>query len=269
MARSLKAGRSSGRQRQRLVGARQQENAVGLAQALMRPGAVGRIAAIEHHVMRRFEGVEPFRASVRRPATSSTAARDAHLAPAPRQAMGDGHFVQPVLQRHDGEGLGPRLVAAAAIGVLQPAHQHLHQVHHHPRMARDQRLEAVRADAQQFGVAQRHQLGGMWLDARRSATSRPPSRRPGHAPPCGAGPARRRRRRPGCRSPPGTGRRYSRRRAPAACRRAAPNQLASASRLRSAASPTFSSSAKLLAAARAALRDRRSAGRCGRRRETP
>ena len=32
-------------------------------------------------------------------------------------------------------------------------------------MARDQRLEALRADAQQFGVAQRHQLGGM-LDGR-------------------------------------------------------------------------------------------------------
>ena len=41
-------------QRQRLVDARQQEDAVGLTQALMRPGAVGRIAAIEDDVVRQF-----------------------------------------------------------------------------------------------------------------------------------------------------------------------------------------------------------------------
>ena len=40
-------------------------------------------------------------------ATSSTAARDAHFGQRAGQAMGDGGALQPLLQRHDGEGLGP------------------------------------------------------------------------------------------------------------------------------------------------------------------
>ena len=49
-----------GMQRQALVGARDQQNAVGLAQAELRPGAVGLIALIEDDVVFGFEAVEPF-----------------------------------------------------------------------------------------------------------------------------------------------------------------------------------------------------------------
>ena len=101
--------------RQGLVGARQQENTVGLAQALMRPGAVGRVAAIEHHVMRRFESVEPFRALVAGVHIQHRGAR-AHVGQGRRQAMRDRGAFQCPLQRHDGEGLGPGAGAAAAGG---------------------------------------------------------------------------------------------------------------------------------------------------------
>ena len=57
----LEGGQIQRALRHRLVGAGQQENAVSLAQALVGPGAVRRVAVIEHHVMRGLEGVEPFR----------------------------------------------------------------------------------------------------------------------------------------------------------------------------------------------------------------
>ena len=60
------------------------------------------------------------------------------------QALGDGHFRRPSCSGTMAKVLGRDLGAAAAIGVLQPLHQHLHQIHHHPGMAGDQRLEAVR-----------------------------------------------------------------------------------------------------------------------------
>ena len=105
-ARSLKAGRSERAQRQGLIGARQKEDAVGLAQALMRPGAVRRIAAIEHHVMRRFETVEPFRALLAGADIQHRGAAS-HVGQRAGQAVGDGRGFQTLLQRHDGEGLGP------------------------------------------------------------------------------------------------------------------------------------------------------------------
>ena len=150
--------------RQRLIGARQQENPVGLAQALMRPGAVGQIAAIEHHVMGGFEIVEPVGALLGGHDIQHRSARS-HFAQRTGEAMGDGGGFQAGLQRHDGKGLGAGIVAAAARGVAQPLGHLLHQIHHHARMARDQLLERLRPDAQQFGIAQRHQLGGMFLAA--------------------------------------------------------------------------------------------------------
>ena len=46
-------------QRQFLVGARDQQHAVGLPQAEARPGAVGFVALVEHNVVFGFEAVEP------------------------------------------------------------------------------------------------------------------------------------------------------------------------------------------------------------------
>ena len=151
--------------RQGPLRAREQEDAIGLAQALMRPGAVGRVAAIEHDIMRRFKRVEPFGVLLGRAHIQHRSAH-AHFAQRIGQAIGNGRIRHVVLQGHDGKGLGPRIAGIVAGGGLEPSHQHLHQIQHHLGMARGQCLEALRADAQQFGVAQRHQLRGMIIVAR-------------------------------------------------------------------------------------------------------
>ena len=58
--------------------------------------------------------------------------------------------------------LGRAASVGAARRVLQPLHQDAHQVEHHARMARDQRVERVGRNAQQFGVAHRDDLRGVF-----------------------------------------------------------------------------------------------------------
>ena len=74
----------------------------------MRPGTVGRVAAIENDVVRGFKTVEPFRGLVGGIRIQHRCAA-AHAGQRVGQALGDGHIAQAILQGHDGKGLGPRL----------------------------------------------------------------------------------------------------------------------------------------------------------------
>ena len=162
----LEGGQVERALRQRSVGARKQENTVRLAQTQMSPGAVRRVAAIEHDVVRGLEIGEPFRRLIRRARIENRRARS-HLGQRHDQKMrGRWVLIEPVLQRHDGEGLGPFIVGGRAGRVLQPLYQHLHEIHHHARMTGDERVESRRAHAQKLGIAQRHELRRMTVPAR-------------------------------------------------------------------------------------------------------
>ena len=180
-----------------------------------------------------------------------------------------GAASQIFLQRHDGEGLGPRALAAAAGGVVQPLHQYLHQIHHHPGMARDQRLEAFGADAQQVRCRAAPQAGRCvrWLPAISDIS---PTVSP-------AGTRATMRRWP-CASATKTPRQPVTTRNRAASFSPSrsssvppgrPNQLASARRLLQRRVAHILQQRETVQAFRAALRDRPSAARCGRRRGTP
>ena len=153
-----------GRQREQTLGQRNRRAPAG---RFGRPGAgtdgskrSGRIAAIKNDVMRRLEGVEPFRGLLAGRGIEHRGS-GSHFDQCTRQAVGNRFVAEALLQRNDGKGFGPRAVFGTLRRVLQPSHHHPHHVHHHAGMAGDEGLESIRADAQKLGVAQSHQLGGM------------------------------------------------------------------------------------------------------------
>ena len=156
----LKRGHVEWAQRQRSVGTRQQKNPIRLAQTQMRPGTVRGIAAIEDEIMIDFEIGEPFGGLISAAAIEHGGVR-AHVNECCRKALHDGFSIQAVLQWYDGEGFGTRRAVVAACGVLQALHHDPHKVEHHARIACDETVEGFGADAQQFAVAQRHELGRM------------------------------------------------------------------------------------------------------------
>ena len=154
----------------------------------MRPGAVGRVAAIEDDIVRGLESVEPFRRLLGR---SLNRARPPSIPCRPARRRGGARSVRcrarPAAARW--RRSWARAAGLPARGVLQPLHQNAHQIEHHARMARDQRVEGFGLHAQKFGVAQRHDAAPM-AARRKSATSRRPSRRREYARRGGAAPAR-------------------------------------------------------------------------------
>ena len=173
----------------------------------MGPGAVGRVSAIKDGVARRFKTVEPFSALIS--GIARPAPRPAIPFPpsALRQPVGDGRAFQIFLQRHDGEeGLGPGagLLLVRTGRLLQPPLSHLlHQTHlHHPRDGAGSGFRSLlRADAQQFAVAQGATSWALNVRGCTMISDISAHRLAGGLPatPCGAGLARRRRRRPGSR----------------------------------------------------------------------
>jgi hypothetical protein len=147
-------------QRQRSIGARQQKHTVGLAQALLRPWAVRRVAAVKHNVVIGFETAQPFRRLFGRTCVEH-AGLHAGIDERGCEPARDGFVIEPVLQRHDGECARARGVDGALGRLVQALHQDAHEVEHHARMTGDQRVERFRTDAQKFGIAQCDKLRGM------------------------------------------------------------------------------------------------------------
>jgi hypothetical protein len=146
-----------GTQGQGLIGARQQQNAIGLAQAKIRPGAVRLVAAIEHHIVRTLKGTEPFGRLLGRGWIEDCGTR-AHVGQHAGNALRDRRVREPILDRNDRKGFGARAFVRGARRVVQAVHENSHQIQHHARMARDESGECAGADAQQLRVAQCHQL---------------------------------------------------------------------------------------------------------------
>ncbi len=143
-------------QRNTLVGACDQHDAIGLTQAEIRPGAVGLIALIEDHVMFGFETIEPVRRFVAG-RTVEHRGLGAHIDQYLRHAPHDRIAAKPALQRNHGKGLGLIALMPAARRLPQAANHDLQQIEHDAGIARQQHVEGFGPETQEFRVAQGYQ----------------------------------------------------------------------------------------------------------------
>ena len=133
-------------QRHGFIGAREQQDPIGLTETETRPGAVGLIALVENDVVLGFEPIEPVRRFVAG-RTVEHRSLGAHLHHYVGYAADDGGGGQPALQRDHSEGLGTRALMPAARRVPQAADHDLQQIEHDARIARQQHVEGFGPEA--------------------------------------------------------------------------------------------------------------------------
>ena len=158
----LECGNIERPSRQRPIRAGEQEDLVGLPHAEMRPGAVGRVAAIEHDIVRGFERIEPFRGAVGAGRVEHCGSR-AHVDQRRDQALRDCFVLQTLLHRDDRKGPRAGSVRRPPHTFVQTAYQDAHEIENHVWMALDQRLKTFAADAEKLGVAHGDELRGVRL----------------------------------------------------------------------------------------------------------
>ena len=147
--------------RQRSIGAGQQKNAIRLTDAMMRPGGTGAVAAIDHNIVQRLEGIKPFRPVVRCCHIEHRGFRphgDERLG----QALRKWFVPKVILKRNDGDCLGRR-VRGLAEGFLHMTHEDAHEIEHDVGMSRHERLEPFAAYPQKLGIPHGDEFGGMGL----------------------------------------------------------------------------------------------------------
>ncbi len=121
-------------ERQRLIGARDQEHAIGLAQAEARPVAVRPIALIEDDVVLGLEAVEPIRGFLRGGRVQD-GRFGAHLDQSLGERTGRRLALEAGLQRHQREGFGPRPLIGPPRRLPQAANDNAQEIEHDARIA--------------------------------------------------------------------------------------------------------------------------------------
>ena len=141
--------------------ARDEEDAVGLAQAELRPGRLAGVGHVEHDVVFHLAAREPV-AVVGGGIACDGLGLEAEAAEGADEALAQRPCVDAGLQRHEGDGAGHlRACRGAARGALQATDQQAHEVHRQARVAGEKLLEVGLGNAQEFAVAQCHEARGV------------------------------------------------------------------------------------------------------------